>query len=117
MLVGAITFGKGFISWPANLPITYYWNACFGPKHSAGSAGGLPKVVPSLQPNRKTISEIQTISLRHAWFSQDAHQLTTGNSLPHGVLGTLQTNKDQFELINNNILYFKFCFCGFLEDF
>lgn len=75
--------------------------------------GGLPQVVPSPQPNRRTISGIQTILPRHAWFSQDAHQLTTGNSRPHGVLGTLQTNKDQFELIKNNILYFKFSFCGF----
>lgn len=89
MLVGTITFGKGYISWPANLPLTYYWNALFIPEQAAGSTESIStRCCPSSTQQKDSVRNLKRMA-KTGWFPQEAYKLTTGNSLPHRVLGTL----------------------------
>lgn len=110
MLVGPITFGKGFISWPANLPQQSIGMHTLVPDTLLAATRTFPQVLSLPQPNRKTFSEIQNTIAKTCLF-------LTGYLPTHHwefpALGTLQTNKDQFELINNNICTLNFVFVIF----
>lgn len=110
MLVGAINFGTGYFSWTANIPLTYHRNAPFLPKHTHGSTkssstSGFPMSTQQKNSSGKAKESTET------WLVPTTlpTMLTSGITCSSNT-GALQANKGHLKLINNNILYFKFCF-------
>lgn len=118
MLVGAINFGTGYFSWTANIPLTYHRNAPFLPKHTHGSTkssstSGFPMSTQQKNSSGKAKESTET------WLVPTTlpTMLTSGITCSSNT-GALQANKGHLKLINNNILYFKFCFvCFFSKEF